>query len=75
MITIKSKREIEYMREACKIVAIVYQELENKIKPGMSTWEVDQMAEQIMRKHGGIPAEKGYSSGIKGVPDYTWNTF
>lgn len=70
MVTIKSKKEIELMREVCKIVAIVYQELEEKIKPGMSTWELDQIAEQKMRSLGAIPAEKGYNIGIKGVPPF-----
>ena len=62
MITIKSKREIEYMREACKVVAILYDELEKTIKPGMTTWELDQIAEKIIRENGAIPAEKGYST-------------
>ena len=70
MVTIKSKREIEYMREACKVVAIMYKELEEKIKPGMTTYDVDQFAEKIMRREGAIPAEKGYPSGIKGVPPF-----
>ncbi|MBR3162967.1 MAG: type I methionyl aminopeptidase [Clostridia bacterium] len=70
MITIKSKKEIEYMKDACKVVAHVYDELEKVIKPGMTTWEIDKIAEQIMIKYGAIPAEKGYSSGIAGVPDY-----
>ena len=34
------------MREVCKVVALTYQELEKKIRPGMSTWELDQIAEQ-----------------------------
>ena len=58
------------MKEACKVVALVYQELEEKIKPGMSTWELDQIAENKMRSLGAIPAEKGYNVGIKGVPPY-----
>ena len=70
MVTIKSKKEIEYMKEACKVVALMYQEIENKIKPGMSTWEVDQIAEKKIRSLGAIPAEKGYDIGIKGVPPY-----
>ena len=70
MVTIKSKKEIELMREVCKIVAIVYQELEQKIKPGMSTWELDQIAENKMRSLGAIPAEKGYDIGIRGVPPF-----
>lgn len=70
MITIKSKKEIEYMKEACKVVAILYAELEKIIKPGMTTWELDQIAERIMIENGATPAEKGYSAGIKGIPDY-----
>ena len=70
MVTIKSKKEIELMREVCKVVAIVYQELEKVIKPGMSTWELDKIAEQKMRALGAIPAEKGYDIGIKGVPPF-----
>ena len=58
------------MREACKVVALTYQELEKKIRPGMSTWELDQIAEQKMRSLGAIPAEKGYDIGIRGVPPF-----
>ena len=70
MVTIKSKREIQLMREACRVVAVVYKELGEKIKPGMTTWEVDQLAEKIMRREGAIPAEKGFDSGIRGVPPF-----
>ena len=70
MVTIKSKKEIELMREVCKVVALTYQELGQNIKPGMSTWELDQIAERKMRSLGAIPAEKGYDIGIKGVPPF-----
>ena len=70
MISIKNSKEIECMREACKVVALVYEELENKIKPGMSTFELDQIAEKKMRSLGAIPAEKGYDIGIRGVPPF-----
>ena len=70
MITIKNNKEIELVREACRVVALVYEELEKKIKPGMSTWELDQIAEKKMRSLGAIPAEKGYDIGIKGVPPF-----
>ena len=70
MVTIKSKKEIELMKEACKVVAILYEELEKIIKPGMTTWQIDEIAEQIIRQNGAIPAEKGYNVGIKGIPDY-----
>ena len=59
MVTIKSKREIELMREAGRVVAIVYDELEKHIKPGITTLELDQIAEQTMKKLGAEPAEKG----------------
>jgi methionyl aminopeptidase len=70
LVTIKSKKEIELMREVCKIVALTYQELEQKIKPGMSTLELDQIAEEKMRSLGAVPAEKGYDIGIRGVPPF-----
>ena len=70
MVTIKSKKEIAYMKEVCKIVGKVYKKIEEEIRPGMSTWEIDQIAEKEMIRLGAIPAEKGYKIGIPGVPDY-----
>ena len=70
MVTIKSKREIELMEEAGKLVALTYDMLEKNIKPGMSTYDLDQMAYKFIKEHGGIPAQKGYPSGIKGVPAF-----
>ena len=70
MVTIKSKQEIEKMREACRIAYLTQKAVENAIKPGISTWELDKIAENEMRKHGAIPAEKGYPSGVKGVPAF-----
>jgi len=70
MVTIKSKREIELMREACRVAAITQKEIEKAIKPGISTMELDIIAERTMRENGAIPAEKGYPSGIKGVIDF-----
>ena len=70
MVSIKSSREIELMREAGKVVALTYEELEKRIKPGMSTWELDQIAEKKMRSLGAVPAEKGFDSGIRGIPPF-----
>ena len=70
MVTIKSKREIELMREACRVAAIAQKEIEKAIKPGISTIELDRIAERVIRENGGIPAEKGYPSGQKGVPNF-----
>lgn len=70
MVTIKSKKEIELMREACRITNLVYKEIEKVIKPGMSTLELDNFAGKIIKENGGIPAQKGYPSGQKGVPPF-----
>ncbi len=70
MVTIKSKQEIEKMREACRVAALAQKAVEEAIKPGISTWELDKIAENEMRKNGAIPAEKGYPSGVKGVPNF-----
>ena len=70
MVTIKSKKEIELMRDACKVVALTHQAIEEAIKPGMTTAELDQIVEKTMKKYGAISAEKGYNPGIKGVPPY-----
>ena len=70
MVTIKSKKEIELMREACKVVALTHKAIEEAIKPGMTTAELDQIVEKTMKKYGAISAEKGYNPGIKGVPPY-----
>lgn len=48
------------MREAGKIVAYAHQVVRENIRPGISTAELDKIAEDIIRKHGAIPAFKGY---------------
>ena len=60
MIIIKSQKEIELMREAGKIVGFTHQVLREKIKPGITTQELDELAEKTIRKHNAIPAFKGY---------------
>ena len=70
MVTIKSEKEIKLMKEACRITGLVYKELEKYIKPGLSTMDLDRFAEKIIKENGGIPAQKGYPSGAKGVPPF-----
>ena len=70
MITIKSHKEIELMKDVCLIVAKFYEEVEKIIRPGISTYELDKQAEKIMRDLGAIPAQIGYNPGIKGVPPF-----
>lgn len=60
MISIKSPREIELMRSAGKIVAETHEKLKEVIKPGITTLELDRIAEEYIRKCGAVPAFKGY---------------
>ncbi len=73
MVTIKSEKEIKLMREVCKLTGLVYKELEKYIKPGISTMDIEVFAERIIRKSGAVSAQKGYPSGMKGVPPFPAN--
>ena len=70
MVTIKSARVIELMRDACKLAGDTQKMLEEAIKPGISTYELDRLAEEFIRKNGGIPAEKNYPSGDRNIPNF-----
>ena len=70
MVTIKSKKEIEYMRESCRIVAMAQEAMAKAIRPGMSTWELNKIAEDVIYSEGAVPSCKNYPSGIKGVPPF-----
>ncbi len=63
MILIKTKKEIDYIRESCKIVAETLQLIKSKIKIGVTTKELDQIAEDYIRSNNAFPAFKGYSQG------------
>lgn len=60
-VTIKSSKEIELMREAGKILAKTHDELEKILKPGMSTWDIDHIGEEIIRSYGCLPSFKNYN--------------
>ena len=60
-VTIKSKREIEQMREAGKILEETHDRLSEIIKPGISTLEIDQFGEKIIREYGCIPSFLNYN--------------
>ena len=70
MVDIKSKREIEIMKEACNLTYLTHEEIRKAIRPGISTQEINDIAEKFILAHGGIPAQKNYPSGIKGVPNF-----
>ena len=60
-VTIKSEREIELMRESCRLLAIVHKELEESIRPGMTTKDIDILGENLIHKLGCIPNFKNYN--------------
>lgn len=61
MVTIKSHREIELMRKAGKLLAQTHEEMAKAIKPGISTWEIDKIGEDIIRSFGCIPSFLNYN--------------
>lgn len=60
MIILKSKKEIEFMREAGKIVAEAHEKVREAVKPGISTFELDKIAYDTIVKHNAHPSFKGY---------------
>ena len=60
MIIGKSKKEIEKMRAAGQLVGLVLQELKKMAQPGITTLEIDQAAERMIRDAGALPTFKGY---------------
>lgn len=68
-IVIKSEREIALMRQAGQIVAKVLEAVRERVRPGITTGELDELAERIIRVEGAIPSFKGYGGG-GGRPPY-----
>lgn len=60
MIILKSREEIEKMRRAGRLVAQVLQEVTARVRVGVTTLELDRMAEKMIRDGGAVPAFKGY---------------
>jgi methionyl aminopeptidase len=63
VILIKSKKEIDFIRESCRIVAETLQLLKSSVKIGITTLELDKIAEDYIRSNNATPAFKGYSQG------------
>lgn len=60
-VTIKSQREIELMREAGRILYEVHEKLGKELKPGMSTWQIDKLGEEMIRSYGCEPSFLNYN--------------
>jgi len=68
MILLKSKDEIEHMRAANRIVAEILAETRSRVRPGVTTAELDALAEELTRQKGARPAFKGYTVGGRVFP-------
>ena len=68
MITIKNNSEIAKMRESNRIVGLLLHKLDAIIKPGISTYDIDKFADELIRNEAGKPAFKGYS--VPGLPPF-----
>ncbi|MBI2420306.1 MAG: type I methionyl aminopeptidase, partial [Ignavibacteriales bacterium] len=62
MIFIKTGKALDYIRESCRIVAETLQLLKKSVKPGITTKELDTLAEDYILTRGGLPAFKGYGN-------------
>ena len=68
MILLKSPEEIERMRRSSAIVAEILAEIASRVRPGVTTGELDAVAEELTRKKGAKPAFKGYVVGGRTFP-------
>lgn len=59
-VTIKSQREIQWMRDAGKILAEVHEKLAEMIAPGITSLDIDRKGEELIRAAGCLPSFKGY---------------
>ena len=83
MISIKSQREIDLMDQAGSIVAMVHKKMAEVVKPGVSTLELNRIAEEVIRENGATPSFKNYQGFpcavctsindmlVHGIPDHT----
>ena len=60
MIVLKTGRELNIMKEACRISAGALQTAGKAVEPGVTTWEIDKIAEDYIRSQGGTPNFKNY---------------
>lgn len=60
MIILKSKREIEQMKQAGQLLAACHRRIAKIIEPGVTTWDIEVFVEEFLKKHGASPEQKGY---------------
>ena len=70
-IELKTPEQVALMREAGRLVAETYEVLRPHVVPGVTTLDLDRLAEEFIRKHGAIPVYKGYiPAGGRGIPPF-----
>ena len=69
-IILKTPDELAIMREAGRIVARAHAAMKDALRPGVSTWELDKIAETVFRDHGAIPAFLNYRGGSNSNPPF-----
>ncbi|HEY4722988.1 MAG TPA: type I methionyl aminopeptidase, partial [Anaerolineae bacterium] len=70
-ISLKSPQEIAQLREAGRLVAEVYEVLREQVVPGVTTSDLDRVAEEFIRRKGAVPIYKGYvPAGGRGIPPF-----
>jgi methionyl aminopeptidase len=60
LIVLRSQREIEKIRKACLIVAEILKRLQEHVQPGVTTWDLDALSEDLAERRKARPAFKGY---------------
>lgn len=60
MVSLKSPREIDLMKDAGRIVVLVLSKIKETARPGVTTADLDKVAERLIREEGAVPAFKGY---------------
>jgi methionyl aminopeptidase len=71
MISIKSQDQIALMREACRVAAEVLDALKSNVQPGITTFELDQIAKNLIIEQGAVSACHNYSVGSRRFPSYS----
>lgn len=68
MLVIKNEKEIEKMRRAGRVHALLMEEMKQYVVPGVKTIELDKIAESFIKAHNGYPSFKGYK--VPGMPEF-----
>lgn len=71
MIPIKNSEGIRRMREACAVAATVLDQLKTQVRPGVTTYDLDQYARDLIARHGATSACHGYQIGSRRYPAYS----